>query len=728
MPTYNRRDFVPHAIRYFLRQQYPNKELIIVDDGSDCIEDLIPVADNIRYYRLSQKITLGAKLNLACEYAKGDVIANWDDDDWYAPNRLCTQIEALQQPKIEVCGINQLLYYDLPKKQAYLYRYPADQKIWLIGSSLCFTKTLWSLNKFAEIQVGMDGLFVWATPSEKVKAIEDYHFSVHLIHSNNVSPKNTENIWWHPHSIENLQNIMKNDWAYYAHGNVPIEFIKNISPELSLSDSKHKQVKTLKNIFACLVHENESCILDLVQNLHYNDPSSIILLYNGSENSQLIQNLSDLESYNVVIHPQPQPQKHGYLHTFALDCMSYALENFSFDTFTIVDSDQLCLKPGYSQYLTDFFSYTPNIGLLSSKPERVNADNKTNHIALQAFKEYDLWKPLLDSFPDGNDKFVHWTFWPSTVFSQPAIHDLIKLFTENTLLQEIMKHTKIWATEEVIFPTLVSLLGYEIAQNPCSYEFVKYKKYYSFSDIDRALQHPSAYWVHPVERDYDNPIRKNLRDKFNFYKKNEKINQSMNTSSLLLTNSLITKSKQIEGWLSDNEADLLIATAVKACINSPAPLYIVEIGSYHGRSTVLLGNVAKSLFPEAKVYAIDPHDGIVGDKDQELKSTTPTLEIFRQNIKNEGLCEVVELIKDFSFNVKWQMPISMIFIDGLHDYYNVSRDFWHFSVWINQGGYIVFHDYADYYPGVILFVDQLLESRDYEKIHKVDSMIVLRKL
>jgi len=35
MPTYNRRPFLPLALRCFLDQDYPNKELIIVDDGED---------------------------------------------------------------------------------------------------------------------------------------------------------------------------------------------------------------------------------------------------------------------------------------------------------------------------------------------------------------------------------------------------------------------------------------------------------------------------------------------------------------------------------------------------------------------------------------------------------------------------------------------------------------------------------------------------------------------
>src|ERR1700730_5261279 len=82
MPTYNRRPIIPHAIDYFLRQTYAHRELIILDDGTDAIEDLVPSDRRIRYERLPKKITFGAKLNLGCELAKGELIAHFDDDDW----------------------------------------------------------------------------------------------------------------------------------------------------------------------------------------------------------------------------------------------------------------------------------------------------------------------------------------------------------------------------------------------------------------------------------------------------------------------------------------------------------------------------------------------------------------------------------------------------------------------------------------------------------------------
>src|SRR5690554_2262862 len=189
MPTYNRRKFVPFAIKYFLRQNYVNKELIVVDDRTDSIEDLIPVEASVRYYRLGEKITLGENLNLACGCAKGQIIANWDDDDWYNPYRLTYQINALQNENADLCGINRLLYLNLSNKNAYQYTYPDDQRPWLLGSSLCYTKSLWTNNPFASINVGMDALFVWGTPPNRVKALSDIKIAVHMIHEDNVSPK-----------------------------------------------------------------------------------------------------------------------------------------------------------------------------------------------------------------------------------------------------------------------------------------------------------------------------------------------------------------------------------------------------------------------------------------------------------------------------------------------------------------------------------------------------------
>jgi len=65
---------------------------------------------------------------------------HWDDHDWYAERRLQYQVDALIGEPIDVCGINNLLYYDLRNKLAYRYVYPANQRTWLFGQLPVLTR------------------------------------------------------------------------------------------------------------------------------------------------------------------------------------------------------------------------------------------------------------------------------------------------------------------------------------------------------------------------------------------------------------------------------------------------------------------------------------------------------------------------------------------------------------------------------------------------------------
>src|SRR5688500_6269360 len=91
----------------------------------------------------------------------------------------------------------------------------------------------------------------------------------------------------------------------------------------------------------------------------------------------------------------------------------------------------------------------------------------------------------------------------------------------------------------------------------------------------------------------------------------------MPTNSKLLVRSPIMQAmKRVDGYLYDDEADLPIAAAADALARLQPAQSVVEIGSFCGKSTVSLGLVAKTLRPEAKVYAIDPHEGQLSVGDQ----------------------------------------------------------------------------------------------------------------
>jgi glycosyltransferase involved in cell wall biosynthesis len=196
MPTADRRRFVPQAVRSFLTQDYPNKELLVLDDGKDAVTDLMPSDSRIRYVRSDKKQALGAKRNECVKASYGDLIIHWDDDDWTAPHRIRYQVEALLNEQAEVCGLRQMLFHDLKTGTTWLYQYPAGQRLWLAGGSLLYTREFWKRNPFANIQVGEDTRFVWSQTRPRLVVLTDYRFYVAMIHASNTSPKAPGGPYW----------------------------------------------------------------------------------------------------------------------------------------------------------------------------------------------------------------------------------------------------------------------------------------------------------------------------------------------------------------------------------------------------------------------------------------------------------------------------------------------------------------------------------------------------
>ena len=115
-PTYNRRVFISQMIKNVEKQDYPkNKfEWIIIDDGTDPIEDLLPKDSetelNIKYYRYEEKIKLGRKRNLMHEKSSGEILVYMDDDDYYPPNRISHAVKKLQNNPKALCAGSSIVY------------------------------------------------------------------------------------------------------------------------------------------------------------------------------------------------------------------------------------------------------------------------------------------------------------------------------------------------------------------------------------------------------------------------------------------------------------------------------------------------------------------------------------------------------------------------------------------------------------------------------------------
>lgn len=207
MPTANRRRFVPLAIQNFLQQDYPNRELVILDDGQESVADLAPADPRVKYMRAQQRQTVGAKRNHCIRASQGNLIMHWDDDDWVAPHRIRYQVEGMLREDAEVCGLRQMLFHELASGKTWLYTYPPNLRTWVAGGSLLYKRNYWQRAPFPDVQVGEDSRFLWKQTHGKLTVLPDYRFYVAMIHPENTSPKVCSDPYW-SQSAEDPRSIM----------------------------------------------------------------------------------------------------------------------------------------------------------------------------------------------------------------------------------------------------------------------------------------------------------------------------------------------------------------------------------------------------------------------------------------------------------------------------------------------------------------------------------------
>lgn len=215
MPTRNRRKFVAQAIGYFLRQDYPRRELVILDDGDDRVRDLVPDMPSIRYVAVSERLRLGSKRNAAIEAGSGDIILHWDDDDWMGAQRITRQVRALLAEDADICGSSAVRFCEVATGRLSVYRYPPSERRWLYGATLCYRRALWQQKPFEPLDIGEDTRFVWAHPQGRVVDLGEFPDFVAIVHDNNTSrPRPLSGRRWTPCKA-NAEQVLGEDWPYY---------------------------------------------------------------------------------------------------------------------------------------------------------------------------------------------------------------------------------------------------------------------------------------------------------------------------------------------------------------------------------------------------------------------------------------------------------------------------------------------------------------------------------
>jgi len=164
MPTANREKFIPLAIHNFMVQDYRNKELIIADDGKQSVISLIPDEPTIKYHYANPIGTIGKKRNYACERTTGTIIMHWDDDDWYAPDWISSQVEFLLESGADMCGVEHVHFYSPVTDTFWLgtakNRNNGYTTQWLSGATLAYWRSFWEQHPFEDKNTGEDDGFI----------------------------------------------------------------------------------------------------------------------------------------------------------------------------------------------------------------------------------------------------------------------------------------------------------------------------------------------------------------------------------------------------------------------------------------------------------------------------------------------------------------------------------------------------------------------------------------
>ncbi|POX48042.1 class I SAM-dependent methyltransferase [Streptomyces sp. Ru72] len=195
-----------------------------------------------------------------------------------------------------------------------------------------------------------------------------------------------------------------------------------------------------------------------------------------------------------------------------------------------------------------------------------------------------------------------------------------------------------------------------------------------------------------------------------------------------------------KGFMPRHEGLALYEAAVEA---GRLGLPLLEVGTYCGRSTILLADAARSAGvpaltvdhhrgSEEQQPGWDYHDPETVDPEVGLMDTLPT---FRRTLHRAGLEDHVIALVGRSPQVArvWNTPLGLVFIDGGHTDEHANADYEGWAPHVAQDGLLVIHDVfpepEDEFTGQAPYRVYLraLQTGEFTEVSATDSLRVLRR-
>lgn len=208
MVTADRPALCRRAIRCYNRQTYPNRELVVVEDSTT---DLAPVLADVpagelvhRHVNPDRDLSLGALRNLSLEAARGDLLTQWDDDDWYHRERVAHQVAALHDGYDACCLHGALMHVASPRMMQHPYiGYLPDG----VPGTIMHRRN--ASIRYPELARAEDSVFLKAWPETRRVQLprEASHLFIRCYHG--------DNTWEKTHFLTRMRNTPR-DFLLYA--------------------------------------------------------------------------------------------------------------------------------------------------------------------------------------------------------------------------------------------------------------------------------------------------------------------------------------------------------------------------------------------------------------------------------------------------------------------------------------------------------------------------------
>jgi MMP 1-O-methyltransferase len=160
----------------------------------------------------------------------------------------------------------------------------------------------------------------------------------------------------------------------------------------------------------------------------------------------------------------------------------------------------------------------------------------------------------------------------------------------------------------------------------------------------------------------------------------------------------LTRARRIYGWTTTEEA----AALMQAAWDLPAHATVVEVGSFLGKSAVVLGG-ARRLRGSGRVHCIDPFDASGDDFSVTYyraiagQSTESLRERFDRHIRAAGLQDWIVVHQGTAEDVgaEWTLPIDLLHLDGDQSPSGARRAFETFAPFLKPGAIVAVHNSSD---------------------------------